>query len=63
MSPRLDTVMLTLPQVSERLQIPVATLRLWRGRGEGPPFTRLGKHLRISEEELARWIAAQGGER
>jgi hypothetical protein len=33
---------LTIRQLSERLQVPVKTLRFWRSRGFGPPGTKFG---------------------
>lgn len=40
MSP--DTAWLTIEQLSDRLQIPVKTLRDWRYRGYGPPGVKIG---------------------
>jgi hypothetical protein len=38
-----DDRWLTIVDVSERIQIPVRTLRDWRRRGHGPPSTKLGR--------------------
>jgi predicted DNA-binding transcriptional regulator AlpA len=47
-------------EVSERLGgVPVATLYLWRHRGDGPPAMKIGRHLRYDADELEAWIEAQ----
>jgi hypothetical protein len=38
-----DGQWLTIEQVSDRLQIPVKTLRYWRSLGHGPPGTKMGR--------------------
>lgn len=56
MSPN-PTSLLSLEEVSRRLNIPRETLRYWRRHGdEGPPFFKLGRRLYTTEEDLATWI-------
>jgi predicted DNA-binding transcriptional regulator AlpA len=53
------SVLLRTSEVSEQTGIPVATLRWWRHRGEGPPSFKLGKKTVVYlADELAVWIAA-----
>jgi len=37
----------------------VITLRLWRRKGYGPPFVRVGKTPYYDVEKARHWIAAQ----
>jgi excisionase family DNA binding protein len=37
---------LTPEELSERLGIPVETLKRWRRTGDGPKFMRVGRHVR-----------------
>ncbi len=54
-----DEVLLTIPQVAERLSIPVQrTYELARHQG-GLPTIRLGKSLRVSPIELTAWLGQQ----
>jgi excisionase family DNA binding protein len=57
---------LTPTQASAYLQIPVETLRRWRGLGTGPKFAKVGRHVRYRPAELDRWLQqrereAEGG--
>ena len=38
--------LMTLPELSEMLGIPIETLYGWRHRGEGPVGYRIGRHVR-----------------
>lgn len=46
----------TPTQAGEYLQIPVETLRRWRGIGTGPRYAKIGRHIRYRKAELDRWI-------
>ena len=37
----------------------IVTLRLWRRKGDGPPFTRIKRTAYYSVEKVRRWIDAQ----
>jgi len=37
----------------------IVTLRLWRRKGDGPPFTRIKRTAYYSVENVRRWIDAQ----
>jgi len=51
--------LLTQEQAAEFLQIPPRTLEAWRLHKGGPPFVRLGRHVRYVEAELHDWVRAQ----
>ena len=48
--------LLTLDDLAEFLEIPVATVHPWRYRQEGPPGFRVGRHLRFRWSDVERWI-------
>ena len=37
----------------------IVTLRLWRRKGDGPPFTRIKRTALYKIENVRRWIDAQ----
>ena len=43
-------------EISASTHIPLRTLYLYRAQGKGPTTTQIGKHLRVSETELAVWL-------
>ena len=52
------TVYLTEKQLAEQLNVPVATLRTWRARSEGPPYTKLGpRAIRYSWPAVMEYLA------
>jgi excisionase family DNA binding protein len=46
-------------EVSALLGLPVATLANWRCAGKGPPFLRVGRHVRYRRRDVDTWIDAQ----
>ncbi len=50
--------LMTLQEVSERLGVPVGTLYQWRSRGAGLRGIKLGRHVRVRESELERFLVA-----
>lgn len=50
---------LTPPQVADWLQVPERTLDDWRYMKKGPPFHKVGKHIRYVAEEVRAWLACQ----
>lgn len=48
--------LLTLDEVAARTRVPVATLRYWRSRGEGPTTFRLGRRVVAFEDAVDEWI-------
>jgi predicted DNA-binding transcriptional regulator AlpA len=51
-----ERLLLNLEDVSALLQVPVATLRYWRQRGEGPPSFRLGKRVMYRRSDVGAWV-------
>ena len=49
-------VFLKEQQVAERLNVSVSTLQAWRWKGFGPSFTKFGKSVRYSAEEIERFV-------
>ncbi len=54
-----DETLLSIPQVAERLKIPVARCYELARYQDGLPTIRLGKSLRVSPTELAAWLGQQ----
>jgi hypothetical protein len=54
---------LSIRQLSQRLQVPVSTLRAWRASGYGPPGTKLGasrsSSLRYWLPDVEAWEQAE----
>jgi|1185.fasta_scaffold612000_1 predicted DNA-binding transcriptional regulator AlpA len=46
----------SISDVGRFLGVPVATIYQWRVRGEGPPATKLGKHLRYEPGVVRAWV-------
>ena len=48
---------LTVPQLAEVLQVPVATIYRWRHLGEGPRGIRVsGRHVRFRRSDVEAWL-------
>jgi excisionase family DNA binding protein len=45
-------------EVSERLNVSVATLRRWRLEKRGPMFLKVGSLVRYRPEDLDSWVSA-----
>jgi hypothetical protein len=43
------------------LRIPEKTLRDWRLKHYGPPFSKLGKHVRYDPAAVRAWVDAASG--
>lgn len=46
----------TPDEVSEKLRISTGTLANWRSSGTGPPYKRLGKHVRYPAGPFHKWL-------
>ena len=55
--------LMTLPELSEMLGIPVETLYGWRHRGEGPVGYRIGRHVRYRRAAVEEWLETQADRR
>jgi hypothetical protein len=38
------------------LDVPAGTVEQWRARGGGPPFFRIGRHVRYDPAEVREWL-------
>jgi excisionase family DNA binding protein len=54
-------VLLTEPEVADRLRVSVACLRRWRLERRGPRFLKVGSLVRYPAEELNHWIESLPG--
>ena len=48
--------LLTPEELAQQLQVPLATLYGWRSRGEGPPGSKVGRHVRYRQEAVDKWL-------
>jgi excisionase family DNA binding protein len=55
--------LMTLPELSEMLGIPIETLYGWRHRGEGPVGYRIGRHVRYRRAAVEEWLEMQADRR
>jgi excisionase family DNA binding protein len=44
-------------EVSRYLGVPEGTLAKWRSQGSGPPFCKVGKHIRYHWVDVDKWLA------
>ena len=57
--PPLAPVFLTQREVAELLRVPVRTVEDWRLTRSGPPWVKLGRHVRYEQAELLAWVKAR----
>ncbi|MCT9624263.1 helix-turn-helix domain-containing protein [Pseudarthrobacter equi] len=43
-------------QLAEELQIPLATIYVWRSQHKGPRGHKIGAHVRYSRESINEWL-------
>lgn len=43
-------------QLAQELQIPLATIYVWRSRHQGPRGHKIGSHVRYSRSDVAAWL-------
>ena len=51
--------LLKIKEVCDRLKLSRGGLYLLWDRGEGPPITRMGASVRVSEQDLNAWIESR----
>lgn len=52
---------LTIADTAKLLGVPPGTLAYWRLHHYGPPFVRLGRHVRYLRSEVDAWARSQHG--
>jgi len=50
---------LTQQQVADLLQVPARTVEDWRQTRSGPPWLKIGRHVRYDRDELLAWARGQ----
>jgi len=50
-----DSPFLTVDELAERYQVPVATVRYWRNRGTGPKAVKIGRFIRYPFADVVAW--------
>jgi len=50
--------LMTEVELSERLNVSLASLRRWRLEGHGPRFVKVGSLVRYRPEDLDEWLAS-----
>jgi excisionase family DNA binding protein len=63
MGKKLTEPLMTLPELSEMLGVPIETLYGWRHRGEGPIGYRIGRHVRYRRAAVEEWLETQADRR
>jgi hypothetical protein len=56
---RLEERLLTPAEVAGLLGVPVNSLKMWRYRRTGPPWLKLGRHIRYSRRDVEHWLVRQ----
>ena len=52
----MDDEILTGAQVAELLHVSIRTLEEWRQTRTGPPYRKMGKHVRYLRSEVLAWF-------
>ena len=48
--------LMTPDEVAAYLQMPRATLQLWRAKRRGPRAHKVGRHVRYRRDDVERWL-------
>ena len=54
-----EAIFLTEQEAAARLSLLAKTLKNWRGRGEGPPYLKLGSAVRYHAPAFDAWALDQ----
>jgi len=46
-------------ELAERLGLPIKTLAQWASKGTGPPYARMGRHVRYRISDVIDWETAR----
>jgi hypothetical protein len=55
-------VLITPERLAYLLGVQVETLAMWRRRGTGPEWYRIGRQIRYSEAAAVEWLQAQAAQ-
>jgi excisionase family DNA binding protein len=55
--------LMTLPELSEMLGVPIESLYGWRHRGDRPVGYRIGRHVRYRRSAVEEWLETQADRR
>ena len=48
--------LLSVEELAEMLQVPIATVYRWQSRGDGPTGMRIGRYVRFDPGDVASWL-------
>jgi excisionase family DNA binding protein len=48
--------LMTPRQLSDYLGVPAGTLANWRYQGHGPPYVKVGRHVRYRSDDVDLWL-------
>lgn len=51
--------LLVMSEVSERIRVPISTLRHWRQIHAGPPAARIGRRVMYRQSDVDAWLRDQ----
>jgi excisionase family DNA binding protein len=51
-----DRRLLSIEELAEYLDVPVATVRTWRANKSGPRGIRVGRHVRYRPSDIELWL-------
>jgi hypothetical protein len=57
-----ENKLLTQAEAGEYLSLSPRLLQQWRYLGQGPPYARLGRHIRYRRADLDAWVAVNAVE-
>lgn len=52
----LDDQLLTPDDLAGYVAVPRDTLAQWRSRGFGPPYIKIGRHIRYRWRDVSEWL-------
>ena len=59
MAARTDIKLLDTPSIAGVMGMRPNTLEIWRTKGEGPPYRKVGRAVRYVESEVIAWIESR----
>ncbi len=59
MGDKINERWLSRQEVADRFGLPVKTLAQWASKGTGPPFARMGRHVRYRLSDIIDWETAR----